>query len=165
MITLLHYIHSAQERVMARTKKTEISKSEANRRRKQINKVTKKKVERKPKAAGAPVETEKKERRAHRWRPGTVALREIRKQQKSTKYCLRKGPLQRIVRAIASNDNELLRFQKKAFTCVQDAVEHYLINLLRDSNLIALHANRVSLGGNDIEFLLRLRRDTPASVL
>merc|ERR1711959_337061 len=38
-----------------------------------------------------------------RYRPGTVALREIRKYQKSTELLLRKGPFQRLVREIAQD--------------------------------------------------------------
>ena len=39
-------------------------------------------------------------RKARRYRPGTVALREIRKFQKSTDLLIRKIPFQRLVREI-----------------------------------------------------------------
>lgn len=40
-------------------------------------------------------------KRKHRFRPGTVALREIRRYQKSTELLIRKLPFQRLVREIA----------------------------------------------------------------
>jgi histone H3 len=40
-------------------------------------------------------------KKPHRYRPGTVALREIRKYQKSTELLIRKLPFQRLVREIA----------------------------------------------------------------
>lgn len=42
-------------------------------------------------------------KRPRRFRPGTVALREIRRYQKSTELLLRKIPFQRLVREIAQN--------------------------------------------------------------
>ncbi len=49
-------------------------------------------------------------KKPHRYRPGTVALREIRKYQKSTELLIRKLPFQRIVREIASEYKNDLRF-------------------------------------------------------
>ncbi len=40
-------------------------------------------------------------KKPHRFRPGTVALREIRRFQKSTELLIRKLPFQRLVREIA----------------------------------------------------------------
>ncbi|KAH1038187.1 hypothetical protein J1N35_039930 [Gossypium stocksii] len=42
-------------------------------------------------------------KKPHRYRPRTVALREIRKYQKSTKPLIRKLPLQRLIRKLAQN--------------------------------------------------------------
>lgn len=50
-------------------------------------------------------------KKPHRFRPGTVALREIRKYQKSTELLIRKLPFQRLVREIASDYKSDLRFQ------------------------------------------------------
>ena len=53
------------------------------------SKITEQKVSRK----SAPVETGMRKKR--RWRPGTVAMREIRKYQKSTDFLMQRAPFQR----------------------------------------------------------------------
>merc|ERR1712014_453112 len=53
-------------------------------------------------------------KKPHRYRPGTVALREIRKYQKSTDLLIRKLPFQRLVREIAQDYKSDLRFQSSA---------------------------------------------------
>ncbi|KAH0861184.1 hypothetical protein HID58_089445, partial [Brassica napus] len=50
-------------------------------------------------------------KKPHRFRPGTVALREIRKYQKSTELLIRKLPFQRLVREIAQDFKTDLRFR------------------------------------------------------
>lgn len=49
-------------------------------------------------------------KKPHKFRPGTVALREIRKYQKSTELLIRKLPFQRLVREIAHDFQKELRF-------------------------------------------------------
>ena len=53
-------------------------------------------------------------KKPHRYRPGTVALRDIRKYQKSTNLLVRKLPFQRLVREIAQDFKQDLRFQASA---------------------------------------------------
>ncbi|KAI1717444.1 core histone h2A/H2B/H3/H4 domain-containing protein [Ditylenchus destructor] len=55
-------------------------------------------------------------KKPHRYRPGTVALREIRRYQKSTELLIRKLPFQRLVREIAQDFKTDLRFQSSAFS-------------------------------------------------
>ena len=62
-------------------------------------------------------------KRPHRFRPGTVALREIRKYQKSTELLIRKLPFQRLVREIAQDFKTDLRFQSSAVLALQEASE------------------------------------------
>ncbi|KAJ3221603.1 hypothetical protein HDU81_010519, partial [Chytriomyces hyalinus] len=64
--------------------------------------------------------------RKHRYRPGTVALREIRKYQKSTDLLMRKLPFQRVVRDVVDQftlDEETFRLQASAILCLQEAAE------------------------------------------
>ncbi len=82
-------------------------------------------------------------KKPHRYRPGTVALREIRKYQKSTDLLLRKLPFQRLVREIAQDFKTDLRFQSTAILALQEAAEAYLVSLFEDTNLCAIHAKRV----------------------
>ncbi|KAJ8540153.1 hypothetical protein K7X08_026542 [Anisodus acutangulus] len=65
-------------------------------------------------------------KKPHRYRPGTVALREIRKYQKSTELLIRKLPFQRLVREIAQDFKTDLRFQSHAVLALQEAAEAYL---------------------------------------
>jgi histone H3 len=68
-------------------------------------------------------------KKPHRYRPGTVALREIRKYQKSTEFLIRK------------------------------ASEAYLVGLFEDTNLCAIHAKRVTIMPKDIQLTRRIRRE------
>jgi histone H3/H4 len=79
-------------------------------------------------------------KKPHRFRPGTVALREIRRYQKSTELLIRKLPFQRLVREIAQDFKTDLRFQSAAIAALQEASEAYLVGLFEDTNLCAIHA-------------------------
>ena len=84
-------------------------------------------------------------KKPHRYRPGTVALREIRRYQKSTELLIRKLPFQRLVREIAQDFKTDLRFQSSAVVALQEASEAYLVGLFEDTNLCAIHAKRVTM--------------------
>ena len=96
--------------------------------------------------------------KVHRYRPGTVALREIRRYQKLTELLIRKLPFQRLVREIAQDLGKMnMRFQSGAIMALQEASEAYLVRLLEDSNLCAIHTKRVTIMPKDIQ-LARLIR-------
>ena len=92
-----------------------------------------------------------------RYRPGTVALREIRRYQKSTDLLLKKAPFQRLVREIAQEYKNDLRFQSSAVMALQEASEAYLVGLFEDTNLCAIHAMRVTIMPKDIQLARRIR--------
>ena len=96
-------------------------------------------------------------KKPHRYRPGTVALREIRRYQKSTELLLRKLPFQRLVREIAQDFKSDLRFQSSAIMALQEASEAYLVGLFEDTNLCAIHAKRVTIFPKDIQLARRIR--------
>lgn len=96
-------------------------------------------------------------KKPHRFRPGTVALREIRKYQKSTELLIRKLPFQRLVREIAQDYKDDLRFQSAAVAALQEASESYLVGLFEDTNLCAIHAKRVTIMPKDIQLARRIR--------
>ncbi len=96
-------------------------------------------------------------RRPHRYRPGTVALREIRKYQKSTELLIRKLPFQRLVRELAQDFITDLRFSSSAVLALQEASEAYLVGLFEDTNLCALHSKRVTIMPKDIQLARRIR--------
>ena len=96
-------------------------------------------------------------RKPHRFRPGVVALKEIRRYQKSTELLIRKLPFQRLVREIAQKYKHDLHFQSSAVVALQEAAESYLVGLFEDTNLCALHAKRVTIMPKDIQLARRIR--------
>ena len=103
-------------------------------------------------------------KKRYRYRPGTVALKQIRQYQKSTDLLIRKLPFQRLVHEIAC-DSEVIksplcgkvRFQSAAIMALQEAAEAYLVGLFEDTNLCAIHAKRVTIMPKDIQLARRIR--------
>ncbi len=96
-------------------------------------------------------------KRKFRFRAGTVAIREIKKYQKATSFMLLKAPFQRFVRAICEGIDGQLRFQSQALIALQEAAESYLTGLFEDSNLCAIHANRMTVMKKDLDLARRIR--------
>lgn len=96
-------------------------------------------------------------KRTHRFRPGTVALKEIRRYQKSTALLIRKLPFQRLVREVAQDYQTNIRFQAAAVAALQEAAEAYLVGLFEDTNLCAIHAGRVTIMPRDMQLARRIR--------
>ena len=96
----------------------------------------------------------------HRYKPGTVAVREIKRYQKSTKLLMRKLPFQRLVREISQDFKNDLRFQGTAILALQEASESYLVSLFEDTNLCAIHAKRVTIMPKDMQLARRIRGES-----
>ncbi|PRT52977.1 Histone H3 [Wickerhamiella sorbophila] len=135
---------------MARTKSTMARKSASG-------KAPRKQIASKAARKSAPSQTPGGVKKPHRYKPGTVALREIRRYQKSTELLIRKLPFQRLVRELAQDFKNDLRFQSSAIGALQESVEAYLVSLFEDTNLCALHAKRVTIQVKDILLARRLR--------
>ena len=84
-------------------------------------------------------------KKPHRYRPGTCALHEIRKYQRSTDLLIRKLPFMHLVQEIGQQFLQGVQFQGTAIMALQEAAEAYLISLFEDGNLCAIHAKRVTL--------------------
>ena len=95
-------------------------------------------------------------KRRHRFRPGTVALREIRRYQRSTELLIKKAPFARLVREISADFKEV-KFQATALLALQESAETYLVGLFEDCNLVALHCKRVTIKPVDMQLARRLR--------
>ena len=93
----------------------------------------------------------------HRYRVGTVALKDICHFQKTSALLIRKLPFQRLVREITQDFKTDLRFQSAAILCLQEAAEAYLVRLFDDANLCAIHARRVTIMPKDIQLARRIR--------
>eukprot|EP00754_Rhynchopus_humris_P016976 Rhum_TRINITY_DN14539_c0_g1::Rhum_TRINITY_DN14539_c0_g1_i2::g.95820::m.95820/K11253/H3; histone H3 len=115
-----------------------------------------------PKAPKGPKKSKaKKERKAggkkRRWRSGTVALRQIRKLQKSTKLVVRRAPFQRLVRAKTAAHKQGALFRKSALAAVQEATEGYAVGLFEHAVILQLHRKRKTLTKRDVEYTRRIR--------
>jgi histone H3 len=96
-----------------------------------------------------------------RYRPGSVAVREIRKYRSSTNLLIKKLPFQRLVREITNGlfPSKNVRFQTASLAALQEAAEAYLVGLFEDTNLCAIHAKRVTIMPNDMTLARRIRGD------
>lgn len=132
---------------MARTKQTARKSTGGKAPRKQLASTGGKKSP--PATAGV--------KKPHRYKPGIVALREIRRYQKTTELLIRKLPFQRLVREIAEEFKKFLRFQATAITALQEAAESYLVGIFEDTNLCGIHAKRVTIMPKDLQLARRVR--------
>ncbi|XP_034946421.1 histone H3-3-like [Chelonus insularis] len=82
---------------------------------------------------------------SHRYRPGTIVCREIRRYPKSTELLIRKLPFQRLVHKLAQDFKTDSRFQSAAVIALQEASEAYLVGLFEDTNLCDMHAKLVTI--------------------
>ena len=96
-------------------------------------------------------------KRKHRYRPGTLALREIRHYQKKTNLLIRRAPFARLVKEIAQDCMQEMRFRSSAIGALQEAAEAYLVGLFEDTNLCAIHAKRITIMPRDIQLARRIR--------
>lgn len=100
-------------------------------------------------------------KKSNRRRPGAVALSQIRKYQATTDLLIRKAPFQRLVRQICKklrpDPDSQLRFQSTAVLALQEAAEAYLIGILEDTNMCAIHAKRVTIMPKDMQLACRIR--------
>ena len=94
-----------------------------------------------------------------RARPGTRALQDIRRYQRSTDLLIKKAPFHRLVREISSEVCHKYRWQGTALLAMQEASEAFLVSVFEDANLCALHAKRVTLRVADIRLARRIRGD------
>ncbi|XP_030787159.1 histone H3.3-like [Rhinopithecus roxellana] len=132
---------------MARTKQTARKSSGGKAPRKQL--ATKAARKSAPSTGGV--------KKPHRYRPGTVALREIRRYQKSTELLIRKLSFQRLVREIAQDFKTDLRFQSTAIGALQEASEAYLVGLLKTPTCVLSMPNVLTIMPKDIQLARRIR--------
>lgn len=133
-------------RIMARTKQTARSSTGGKAPRKQL--ATKAARKSQPATGGV--------KKPHRYKAGTVALREIRKYQKSVEMLVPKMCFQRLVREVAQDFKTDVRFTNNALLAIQEASEAYLVAMFGDANLAAIHAKRVTIKANDMQLVRRI---------
>ena len=91
-----------------------------------------------------------------RYKPGTRAIREIRRYQKSNELLIAKLPFQRLVREIAQDCKTDLRFQASSILALQEASEAFIVSLMEDTNLCAIHAGRQTILAKDVQLARRI---------
>ena len=99
-------------------------------------------------------------KKPHRYRPGMVALREIRRYQRSTDNLIKQTPFQKLIREISQEyricpdgpgtPSVQVRFQSTTIAALQEAAENYIVGLFEDVNLLAIHARQVTIMPRDI---------------
>ena len=92
-------------------------------------------------------------------RPGRLALREIKKYQKSTEMLIPKAPFTRLVREVGLNEKKDIRFQKQAIEALHQSSEAYILGLFEDTNLCAIHAKRVTIMPKDMQLARIIRNE------
>jgi histone H3 len=96
-------------------------------------------------------------KKPYRFRPGTRALMEIRKYQRSTELVIRRAPFLRLVKEVCQEFKTDLRWQSTALMALQEATEAYAVGLFEDANVCTIHAKRVTLMPKDIQLARRIR--------
>ena len=107
-------------------------------------------------ATKAPHKPPPQQKKKRRFRPRTVALREIHQYQKSTEMLIRKAPFQQLVYEILGGIRNDLRIQATAIKGLQEATEAYLVGLFKDSNLCEIHARWITIMPRDIQLARRI---------
>ena len=96
-------------------------------------------------------------KKPHRFKAGTVAIREIKHYQKSTGHLIRRAPFQRLVREVTLDYKSDLRFEPNAMEALLEASEAYLVGVFEDTNLEAIHGKRVTIMPKDVQLVRRIR--------
>ena len=90
-------------------------------------------------------------RKRRRYRPGTIALREIKKQQNRTNLLIKKLPFERTLREIMRDYKDLLRISGDGtLDAFQEMTEALIIKSLEDAQLCSIHAGRVTVKKDDM---------------
>jgi histone H3 len=95
-------------------------------------------------------------KKPQRYRPGTVALREIRKYQKTVELLISKAAFCRLVKEIGQDYRTDMRWQSSAMLALQEAAEAFLIQNFQNANLIAIHTKRVTITPKDLQLSRKL---------
>lgn len=111
---------------------------------------------------GKPVHMGGLKKKKHRYRPGTVALREIRKFQRSTEILTKKAPFRRVLDQICMEEGgltEQFRLQSDIIPLLQEAAQSHLIQVMEDANLCTIHAKRITVKPIDVQLARRVRHE------
>ena len=98
--------------------------------------------------------------RIRRYRPGTKALQEICKFQKTTKLLIPKMAFLRVAREILLEESPRSQIQVGAILALHETAEAYLICFLEDTNLCMIHAKHVTILPKNMQLVQRICGET-----
>ncbi|XP_063597042.1 uncharacterized protein LOC134773598 [Penaeus indicus] len=143
--------HTPRTRSQSGSKDTPRTASQSRKRRKHVGVYSRRSVQEGNKSP---------KKKQKRFRPGTVALREIRYYQKGGNTLVPKLAFSRLIREILQSIQPDLRIQSLALAALQEAAEAYVISIMELANLCSIHAKRVTLYPKDIRLVRRIRGDS-----
>ena len=89
-------------------------------------------------------------KRRYKYRSGTVALRQIRKYQRTVNLLLPTTSFQRLVRHIMSSVSCIWNITRMGVEALQEAAAHYLVERFQRANVACIHAKRITLKMEDM---------------
>lgn len=108
-----------------------------------------------------------KTNKKYKFRPGTIAIKDIRKFQKLSDILLfPKSSFEKFVRQlfnennIANNISDKIKISKEVFIVLQYYIEQFIIKILYNSNFLAIHSGRIKIISTDIAFVSYLLNET-----
>ncbi len=108
-------------------------------------------------SGAAEVSTAAVTHRRHKFRPGTVAIREIRRYQKTTEPLLKRTPFTRLVREILQNHSMDYRLKPEAVLALREASEAFIVERFEDATLGMVNAKRVTLMVKDMDMVRNIK--------
>jgi histone H3/H4 len=107
---------------------------------------------RKPEEGAPPKDVEPEKKKKRRFRPGTVALREIKRYQGGTELLIGKAPIERLLKEIDGSLHPVRhRFKRKAIDALHYAAEEYLQELFTCTIKVALNSRSQTIRPQDLE--------------
>ena len=103
-------------------------------------------------------EAQKKKKKYRRYRPGQLALKEIKYYQKKPGFIIPIAAIRRLCLKIGYNSKENISFQLHAYRLLQEAAEWYLVRVFKDTNLLTAHAQRITINPKDMVLEKNVRR-------
>ena len=96
-------------------------------------------------------------KRRYKYKPGTVALREVHKMQRTSHLLIPLSPFQELIREIAMSYKADLRFQREALLAIQEAAESHLVSIFQHTQNMAIHGGRKTIQDRDLTLALHVR--------
>jgi histone H3/H4 len=109
------------------------------------------------------IENSKDFKKKHKFKPGTVSLRDIRKFQKigNLLTCTRL-PFEKLIRNSIKkiNNNIVKKINKEIFIILQYFIEQKIVNMLKHCNMITIHSSRIKVTSKDINLVYYIKNNT-----